>query len=249
MRKIILLLVLCLLSGAVVINSQSRKKSHWKSKTTKTSHPKSNQTFTVNGVSFTMIYVEGGTFTMGATPEQLIGLKEEEIKELKSTCPSEKKRVSSFYIGQTEVTQELWQAVMGTNASNVKGTNFPVNDPDLNGGYFDDFITKLNKLTGKRFRIPTYEEWEYAARGGNKSRHYQYSGSNNPEDVGWKEDEGIHKVATKKPNELGIYDMTGNVFEAVDTSNDFDIWRIGYPVCSFYWNDFEMWNQGYRLAL
>ena len=167
----------------------------------------SSQTFTVNGVSFKMIRVEGGTFTMGATPEQGSDVGDDEK-------PAHQVTLSSYYIGETEVTQELWQAVMGSNPSNFKGANFPVETVS-----WDDcqtFIRKLNSLTGKTFRLPTEAEWEYAARGGNKSQGYKYSGSHTPGNVAWYDANSsneTHPVKTKSPNELGIYDMTGNVYE------------------------------------
>jgi formylglycine-generating enzyme required for sulfatase activity len=158
-------------------------------------------TYTVNGVSFTMIPVEGGTFQMGSTTE---GSCEKPVHQV---------TLSSFSIGQTEVTQELWQAVMGSNPSYFKGSKRPVEQVSWND--CQTFITKLNQLTGKTFRLPTEAEWEYAARGGNKSKGYVYSGSNEIDDVAWytSNSNSTHDVATKSPNELGIYDMSGNVYE------------------------------------
>ena len=162
--------------------------------------------FTVNGVSFDMVEVEGGTFTMGATAEQTGVFGDEK--------PAHQVTLPSYYIGKTEVTQELWQAVMGSNPSNFTGKNLPVEKVS-----WDDcktFIAKLNALTGKNFRLPTEAEWEFAARGGNKSRGYKYCGSNTLSDVAWyvdNSDNKTHPVAAKTPNELGIYDMSGNVLE------------------------------------
>lgn len=169
------------------------------------SGPSDNE-FTVNGVSFKMIPVEGGTFQMGATSEQQEPYDDEK--------PVHQVSLSSYMIGETEVTQELWQAVMGNNPSYFKGANMPVEQVS-----WDDcqtFITILNQLTGKKFRLPTEAEWEYAARGGKQSKGYQYSGSNNLDDVAWYWDNSngtTHPVKTKQPNELGIYDMSGNVYE------------------------------------
>lgn len=122
--------------------------------------------------------------------------------------------LSSYSIGQTEVTQALWKAVMGNNPSWFKNDNYPVD----NLSWFDcqEFISKLNDITGKMFRLPTEAEWEYACRGGNKSKGYKYSGSKAISDVTWyavNSNDTIHQVATKLPNELGIYDMTGNATE------------------------------------
>ena len=166
-----------------------------------------NKTFTVNGVTFEMVYVEGGTFTMGATSEQ--GSDAYSYEK-----PAHSVRLSNYYIGQTEVTQALWKAVMGNNPSNFKGDNLPVEQVSWND--CQEFVRKLNRLTGKNFRLPTEAEWEYAARGGNKSCGYKYSGGNNLGEVAWYYDNSgstTHPVATKSPNELGLYDMSGNVWE------------------------------------
>lgn len=180
------------------------------------------ETFTVNGVSFKMVAVEGGTFTMGATAEQSSDAYDWEY-------PTHQVTLSSYSIGQTEVTQALWQAVMGSNPSSFTPTNGyaenlqrPVEKVSWND--CQTFITKLNLMTGKTFHLPTEAEWEYAARGGNKSRGYKYAGSNNIDDVAWyyynipsqtegTEGYGTQPVATKAPNELGLYDMSGNVYE------------------------------------
>ena len=163
-------------------------------------------TFEANGVSFTMIPVEGGTFTRGATSEMTEPSDWEK--------PTHQVTLSSYYIGETEVTQALWKAVMGSNPSWFKGDDLPVEKVS-----WDDcqtFISKLNALTGKNFRLPTEAEWEFAARGGNQSRHTQFSGSSRIDDVAWYDGNSgdkTHPVKTKQPNELGIYDMTGNVWE------------------------------------
>ena len=217
-------------------------------------------TITVNGVSFKMIHVQGGTFTMGATREQANDAEDKEK-------PAHKVTLSSYYIGETEVTQQLWLAVMGsnpseyapktTNASRCEYDSFVADAKRLNakragtvriptrqewdaamtsgGGSlkrpvemvsWDDcqtFIRKLNQLTGRQFRLPTEAEWEFAARGGTKSQGYKYSGGNSIGTVAWYEDNAFinkevndystHNVKTKRANELGIYDMSGNVYE------------------------------------
>ena len=153
-----------------------------------------------------MVYVEGGTFTMGATSEQ----KKPDDDEK----PTHRVSLSSFYIGKYEVTQALWKAVMGSNPSSYKGDNLPVENVSWND--CQTFLRKLNAMTGKNFRLPTEAEWEYAARGGNLSRGYQYSGSKKIDDVAWYRNNSgskTHNVGTKAPNELGIYDMSGNVWE------------------------------------
>ena len=164
--------------------------------------------FTVNGVFFTMIKVEDGTFSMGATSEQGSDVYSDEK-------PVHNVTLSDYYIGETEVTQELWTAVMGSNPSSFSNNpQRPVEQVSWND--CQEFIKKLNELTGKNFRLPTEAEWEYAARGGNKSQGYKYSGSNTIVDVAWYYDNSssqTHDVKTKQANELGIYDMSGNVWE------------------------------------
>ncbi len=175
--------------------------------TTPTTSSSGNRTFTVNGVSFEMIAVKGGTFTMGGTSEQ--GSDAESNEK-----PTHSVTLSDYYIGKFEVTQKLWKAVMGSNPSYFKGDNLPVENVSWNDA--QEFIRKLNQQTGQNFRLPTEAEWEYAARGGNKSRGYKYSGSNSIDDVAWYTSNSgskTHQVGTKSPNELGIYNMSGNVWE------------------------------------
>ena len=200
----------------------------------------SNKTFTVEGFSFKMIYVEGGTFTMGCTSEQT-GCENDEK-------PAHEVTVSNFYIGETEVTQLLWHLVMGTEPSAFGGWTDEFGVGSMNPAYrvsWDDcqqFCEKLNQMcrkqlpAGYHFALPTEAQWEYAARGGNKSKGFLYSGSNNLDDVAWywqnsgdntlsgadsdwnwdkiQENHGkTHPVKRKAPNELGLYDMSGNVWE------------------------------------
>lgn len=164
------------------------------------------KTFTVNGVSFDMVFVEGGTFMMGNK------LDYEDRKQRQIT-------LTDYYIGKTEVTQALWQAVMGSNPSWYKGKKRPVDSVSWND--CQEFINKLNSLTGETFSLPTEAQWEFAARGGNKNKGYMYSGSNNIDDVAWYTNNShkyghatkSHDVGTKQPNELGAYDMSGNIEE------------------------------------
>ena len=182
-----------------------------------------NPDFEVNGVTFKMIKVEGGTFKMGAqNVEQKKRYYDKKAYDDESLLDNSLRKVelASYYIGETEVTQELWQTVMGNNPSKFRGPQRPVEQVSWND--CKEFITKLNKLTGKNFRLPTEAEWEYAARGGHKSVRkfkgykYIYSGSNTLDSVAWYADNSAlktHNVKTKKENELGIYDMNGNVYE------------------------------------
>ncbi len=153
-----------------------------------------------------MVYVEGGTFTMGATSEQNDARENEK--------PAHQVALSSFSIGKYEVTQAEWQAVMGSNPSHFTGNSQrPVEQVSWND--CQEFIRKLNAITGKRFRLPTEAEWEFAARGGKLSRVYKYAGSNTIDNVAWcyGNSGSTHPVGTKSPNELGLYDMSGNVWE------------------------------------
>lgn len=165
--------------------------------------PISNQMFTVNGVSFTMIGVQGGTFKMGGTSEQ--------VNPMTNETPAHQVSLSSYMIGETEVTQALWKAVMGSNPSHYKGAKNPVEQVSWTDCH--TFIEKLNAATGRHFRLPTEAEWEYAARGGKQSKGYQYSGSDLVSDVAWCSKKKSHAVGSMQPNELGIYDMSGNVYE------------------------------------
>ncbi len=155
-----------------------------------------------------MVYVEGGTFLMGATEEQGSDANHWEL-------PVHSVTLSDYYIGKYEVTQAQWEAVMGSNPSYFKkGDDYPVEWVSWDD--VQEFLTKLNQLTGKKYVLPTEAQWEYAARGGVKSEGYKYSGSDWIDGVAWYDDNAkssTHPVGTKSPNELGIYDMSGNVWE------------------------------------
>lgn len=170
-------------------------------------------TYTIKGVSFDMVLVKGGTFIMGANSlpnrdNEKFVIKRHEVA------------LSDYMIGKTEVTQELWQAVMGSNPSHFRGDSLPVEKVSWDECIV--FIKKLNEFTidsrpkGWAFCLPTEAEWEYAARGGNMSQNYKYSGGNDIDSVAWhggNSSNKTHAVATKSPNELGLYDMSGNVWE------------------------------------
>lgn len=169
--------------------------------------PQQDLNFNVNGVQFRMKYVEGGSFMMGAPDDDDEAWGDEK--------PAHKVTLDSYYIAETQVTQELWQAVMGSNPSYFKGDiHRPVENVSCND--YQEFIKKLNSLTGKTFSLPTEAQWEYAARGGKNSKGYRFSGSNDIGSVAWYDGNAsstTHPVAQKHANELGLYDMTGNVWE------------------------------------
>jgi formylglycine-generating enzyme required for sulfatase activity len=186
-----------------------------------------------------MVEVEGGSFLMGSDDEEASGMEK----------PVHSETVSTFRMGKTVVTQALWWAVMENSPSYHNGDDLPVVSVSWND--CRTFISKLNSLTGENFRLPTEAEWEYAARGGNKSRGYKYSGSDSIDEVAWYRDNSgrkssgyknsdsdsndevawyrdnsgreLHPVGTKSPNELGIYDMNGNVMEWTS-----DLWCDDY---------------------
>lgn len=169
------------------------------------------ETFVANGVAFVMMPVEGGIFMMGATAEQETPILQDKSVHLVT--------LGDYHIGRTEVTQELWEAVTGSNPSNSKGDFLPVEKVSWED--CQTFISKLNtlladQLNGREFRLPTEAEWEFAARGGLRSMHHKFSGSDTLDDVAWYNDNSGGKsytVARKAPNELGLYDMSGNVLE------------------------------------
>ena len=156
-----------------------------------------------------MVLVEAGTFTMGCTDNEC----------LTNELPAHQVTLTkSYYIGKYEVTQAQWKAVMGNNPSYFHGDDMPVEQVTWND--VQTFIAKLNEMTGKNYRLPTEAEWEFAARGGNQSKGYKYSGSDNIDDVAWygassggNSGNNTHSVGIKQSNELGIYDMSGNVYE------------------------------------
>jgi len=170
-------------------------------------------TYKLNGVSFTMVLVEGGTFTMGANDR--VG----------DQAPEHEVTLSSYLMGETEVTQALWQEVMGSNPSGSnRGADYPVENVTWTKSH--DFVEKLNERMhaeglipdDMNFYMPSEAQWEYAAKGGNQSKGYVYSGSDTLSEVGWTSNEHgrvSHKVKLKLPNELGLYDMSGNVYEWV----------------------------------
>lgn len=181
------------------------------------------QKIEVLGVEFNMIYIEPGTFTMGAISDEDYDKREHPSHIVEIT--------QGYYIGETEVTQELWEVVMGYNPSKNIGKNKPVENVDWND--CQTFVSILTDITGKKFKLPSEAEWEYAAKGGKLSNGYIFSGSNNLDDVAWyivnsgdkqlenkvyilgldENNNQTHEVKTKKPNEIGLYDMSGNVSE------------------------------------
>ena len=243
----------------------------------------------INDDGFDMVFVEGGTFTMGCTVEQ--GNECDDGNE-----PAHEVTVRGFYIGKYEITQGQWKAVMGSNPSEFTGdNNLPVENVSWNDA--QKFIRKLNAKTGKSYRLPAEAEWEFAARGGNRSKGYRYSGGNNVNDVAWylydrssssaikdnfkhyggNSGKKTHPVGTKQPNELGIYDMSGNVSEFTNgvcklypydcDAYDCDVYDFGpgYITRGGSWHDsarycrvshrdsnvpdFTFSNMGFRLAI
>jgi formylglycine-generating enzyme required for sulfatase activity len=164
----------------------------------------------INAEDTAMVFVEGGTFTMGCTTEQGSDCWSDE-------SPTSSVTLSSYYIGKYEVTQRWWKEIMGSNPSYFTGDARPVERVSWND--VQEFITVLNQRTGKTYRLPTEAEWEYAARGGNKSNGYKYSGSNTIGNVAWyssNSGSSTKPVGGKSANELGIHDMSGNVWEWVN---------------------------------
>lgn len=189
------------------------------------------QAISVNGVSFNMIKVQGGTFTIGATPEQ------ESENPWDDERPAHEVAVTDYMIGETPVTQALWEAVMGvsiqeqckkgTLGSSLRGVgaNYPMYH--ISWDDCQEFVARLSQKTGKKFRLPTEAEWEFAARGGNQGKGFKYAGSDTLGDVAWHDDGQTFEtspVAQKQPNELGLYDMSGNVWEWCQD------WYINYGV-------------------
>ena len=163
-------------------------------------------TIWVHGIPYNMISVEGGSFMMGAMEQ------DKDADELEK--PIHKVKLSNFLIGETEVLQRLWNVLMDYNPSEFRNPIFPVDHASWDD--CDSFIKKLNSISGMNFRLPTEAEWEYAARGGKHSKNYKYSGDNNLDEVAWHNDNSMHythPTKMKKANELGLYDMSGNVGE------------------------------------
>jgi len=172
--------------------------------------PLANQSITVKGVTFEMVHVEGGTFMRYQKPDNLAAVV---FGDVNGVPPANKVQLSGYYIGKYEVTRELWYAVMADSV-----LEYHPKEPMTDVSWYEcrSFLEKLNSLTGRHFRLPTDAEWEFAAIGGNKSHGYVYSGGNKIEDVAWYSENSELKyadVGTKWPNELGIFDMTGSVWE------------------------------------
>ncbi len=173
------------------------------------------RTFEINGLKLTLVKIEGGVYSIGFQPDA-----PDSDTSLTKDAAQHEVKLSSYYISTTEITQELWQVVMNNNPSKTKGMGLPVTN--VTWDQCQEFTKRLYQRTGGYFRLPTEAEWECAARGGHLSRGFKYSGSNTLDSVAWyRGNSGMkrggklapRKVASKQPNELGIYDMAGNVRE------------------------------------
>lgn len=216
MKKALLLLCSCCLalslygqaSGGQITRkpqkntvSNNKKQGISKNSASSSGNSRSKKTI-INNIIKNMVLVTGGSFSMGGTSEQG-GEAENNEKPVHSVT------ISSFYINKYEVTVEEWNAVMGIDTKNHRDDKKPISNVSWND--CQDFINTLNQLTGKRFRLPTEAEWEYAARGGRKTNNYKYPGSDDPSCVARTGDLG--NVGSYRSNELGLYDMAGNVWE------------------------------------
>ena len=179
-----------------------------------------------SGPSFDMIWVEGGAFQMGGTDENA---SDREI-------PIHQVNVPSFYIGKYPVTQDLWEAIMGNNPSGYEGPQHPVDSVSWDDA--KEFIQQLNKQSSQSYRLPTEAEWEFAARGGIHTEEYLYSGSDKLSEVGWYRENagnGTQAVGQLLENELGLFDMSGNVREWCE--DDFHDNYEGAPKDGSAWID------------
>ena len=206
-------------------------------------------TCVVGDCKFEMVHVKGGSFLMGCEPEYWYIGKTDEV-------PQHGVSLGSYYLGRYEVTQRLWTAVMGYNPSNFIGEDLPVEQVSYNE--VQVFLHRLDSLTGLHFRLPTEAEWEYAARGGNESKGHPYAGSRDAMRVGWTQlnsNDSTHTVGGLVPNELGLYDMTGNVWEWCNDlyQDDYYLWLvarlIGIPDYVTNHESLTRWMENYHSDL
>ena len=218
-RLIVLLSLICVLQGLYAQTDRISRKTNTTSTQSAGKKKVAKKVSTPfvpvkeNIPEISMVFVKGGNFMMGATPGCTKNL---DIEDYEDELPVHQVQLDDYYISKFEVTQKLWKSVMGNNPSNHIGDNLPVEWVS----WLDakTFIKRLNEVTGENYRLPTEAEWEYAARGGMHSTDKKYSGSDDLVDYGWYNNALINRsltqpVGSKKPNELGLYDMSGNVME------------------------------------
>lgn len=224
-RRFLSLIVATICAGTIAVCAPS---NHVESVSDDT--PQSRITITVApGVEIEMVYIPGGTYTMGASAEH-------DDYAMRDEYPPHQVTLSGYYIATTECTQQLWNTIMRENPSSLKGESLPVTN--VNVYDCDEFIAELSARTHYRFVLPTEAQWEYAARGAAYSCSTLYSGNSNIELVAWFDFNASqpHTVASRQPNEIGLYDMSGNVYEICgDEFKEYTAQAVTDPQVSGSW--------------